>query len=422
MKKLNEIKFNIWSIVFFIMILPSLLPTYLWRFQYISLICRIIRYMSLFLMLYILILKIILKREKPSLVLILILIAIISLGISTKLSSTGEMSKYISSAIVILCTILVFEWGIKKRAQLFIKSLLFMLECWIVINLFTIILFPQGLYKAGSYSSNYFLGYDNTHIRIHILALTISYIYSFSINKKLSFRTIALYVISLLSNFTVFSATGIIAILLWGICIFFITINDKKGICKKLDIFNIKSSLIGGIIGSFILVGISSNSTFSYIVENIFGKDMTLSGRTYIWINSIEAINKSLVWGYGYEQDNAISMRLVKQIGFGTSPHNFYLELLYNGGIILLIIVILIYLLMSKKLSEYKNLSMVKGVALSLLVISIMGIVEPQFNINLIILWVITYNLDTIIKNSDKFNTINSDMMQKNKKYKFILK
>lgn len=392
--KIGGKKINIWAIILFIMLLPSFLPTYLWRFYPIAIICKIIRYITLICMLYLYTFG----REKMSIVLKLILLFIFSMGISTVISSTGQIDMYISATISRVSTCLLLEWAIKKRTKTFFKSLLFMLEFWITINLFTIILFPEGLYVSGAYSLNYLLGYDNTHIRLQILALAISYIYSFLINRKITLRYIYLYSIVLLSNILVFSATAIIATILWGIAIGYISMKERKGRYKSLNICTAKNALILGLIGSIIIVGMSAQTTFSYIIENIFKKDMTLSGRTYIWSNSIEAIRNSFIWGYGYELADVISMKLVKQIGFGTSPHNFYLEVLYQGGVILLIITLTIYLIINKRLKGYMNISLISMIGVWLTIISIMGIVEPQLENNLIISWLIIYNVDSILK------------------------
>lgn len=394
-------KINIWSIFLFIMLIPSLLPSYLWRFSVVSFICKIIRYTTIL----VIISMYIYTKQKPSKVLVLLCLYIIGLGISTQLSPTGNMSLYYSASLSIISTILLGEWAMKKKPVQFINSILFMLECWIFINLITIIIFPNGLYQSGVYSTNYLLGYDNTHIRVQILALNISYIETFIRKKKLSLRMIILYITILISNLLVFSATAIVATLIWAVGILCITLNDRKIFIKLFRLFSTKTSFIIGVLGSLIVVGMSAQTKFSYIVENIFKKDMTLSGRTYIWTNAISAIENRFLWGYGYEMNDTISKRLVGQTGFGTSPHNFYLEILYQGGIVLFLIVLAIYLYMNKEVMKYKNLLLSYVIGFWMMIIAIMGLVEPQLNINLIITWIIVSNIETIIRVREKMSS-----------------
>lgn len=390
----RNIKINIWFILLFILLLPSLLPTYLWRFGSIAIICKVIRYGSIFFIVS----MYLFTRQRPSKILLLLILYVICLGISTQLSPTGDMNIYISSSISILSTIILCEWAMKKKPQNFIKSLLFMLENWIFINFITIVFFKDGLYQSGAYSSNYFLGYDNAHIRIQILALGVSYLNSFIENKNTSIRTIILYFIVLLSNISVFSVTAIIITLTWGIVMLYIRLSEKKAISKLLNLLTIKNSLIIGIILSLTLVSITSIPYISYLIEDVFHKDMTLSGRTYIWNNAILAIEQNPIWGYGYEPADIISMKLVNQTGFGTSPHNFYLEILYQGGVVLFFIILVLYFSINKELKKYKNSSLVYGINLWMLIIVIMGVVEPQLDINLIISWIIIYNINSIMK------------------------
>lgn len=400
--KNRSLKINIWSVIFFIMLLPSLLPTYLWGISSMALLCKFIRYGTIPFIICIYILT----KQKISKVLILLCMYVICIGISTKLSPTGEMSLYISSAISALNIILLCELAMKKKPKTFIQSILFMLECWIFINFITIVLFPNGLYQAGAYSSNYFLGYDNTHIRVQLLALNISYIYSFMSNKKISYRTIFLYSIVLLSNLLVFSVTAIIATVIWGIGVLCIILNSRNCFKKLYKLFTVKTSLIVGMIGSLIIVAMSAQTAFSYLIENVFKKDMTLSGRTFIWSNAISAIENRPIWGFGYELADTISMRLVRQIGFGTSPHNFYLEVLYQGGLVLFLIIMMIYLCINKDVKKYNNSSLAYVMGLWMMIIAIMGIVEPQLNINLIITWIIVSNIDSIFKlRKNKYNS-----------------
>ena len=49
---------------------------------------------------------------------------------------------------------------------------------------------------------------------------------------------------------------------------------------------------------------------FSFIIQNILGKDLTFTGRTRIWDNAIEFIKARFIIGYGKETGAVIASKL----------------------------------------------------------------------------------------------------------------
>ncbi|MEQ9625947.1 O-antigen ligase family protein [Coleofasciculus chthonoplastes] len=98
--------------------------------------------------------------------------------------------------------------------------------------------------------------------------------------------------------------------------------------------------------GGFIAIGISLvifiTENAEYIIVEKLGKDMTLTGRTYIWREVIKAINKHPLFGYGYEGfwqfwrglDNpALMLRLPEFHGFiPQHSHSGYFEIALQVG------------------------------------------------------------------------------------------
>jgi len=98
--------------------------------------------------------------------------------------------------------------------------------------------------------------------------------------------------------------------------------------------------------GIFLAIGISLGILITgnaeYIIVEKLGKDMTLTGRTYIWSRVVDAINRRPWFGYGYEgfwqfwrgADNpALLIRLSEADGFiPHHSHNGYLDIGLNVG------------------------------------------------------------------------------------------
>jgi O-antigen ligase len=91
-----------------------------------------------------------------------------------------------------------------------------------------------------------------------------------------------------------------------------------------------------------ITLGILITENAEYIIVEKLGKDMTLTGRTYIWYRVVDAINRRPWFGYGYEgfwqfwrgADNpALLIRLSEADGFlPHHSHNGYLDIGLNLG------------------------------------------------------------------------------------------
>lgn len=98
--------------------------------------------------------------------------------------------------------------------------------------------------------------------------------------------------------------------------------------------------------GIFLAIGISLviliSENAEYLIVEKLGKDMTLTGRTYLWREIVKAVNKHPFFGYGYEGfwqfwrgiDNpALMLRLPEFHGFmPEQSHNGYLEIALEVG------------------------------------------------------------------------------------------
>ena len=91
---------------------------------------------------------------------------------------------------------LVANYFFQTNTKKFIRTLLFIYEVLITLNLVTLFLFPDGLMKTTGGIAVYLLGIDNTHISVIFPALVVSLIYSGLEGDKLLFRTKYLLVLS----------------------------------------------------------------------------------------------------------------------------------------------------------------------------------------------------------------------------------
>lgn len=289
-----------------------------------------------------------------------------------------------------------FDYEMRKDLELFIRIYSGYLSAYVCINLFTLFLFPDGMYQVGAYSSCYFLGYDNSHINVQLQAAALICVYSIWKRKRLSFGVWSILVIILLSNIITFSATSLLGFAVFLLGLFIILPTKRR---KKYKIIKMPSPLIsflGIAIVSTLFIGDSAFGGLKDSILSFFGKDNTLSARTLIWENSVFQILKEPIWGYGYEAGEVISSKLVAlmgQSGWGNSPHNFYLTILYTGGSILLVVIAIAFILLYKQYINAINTADKLVIGIWILAFLIMGITESHYDSYLRIMLIITYHI-----------------------------
>lgn len=387
------------SIVVFVAFCLWIVPTYLYSSVIFMSIANAFGYAAIFLCL----IDFFKNPKECSVIFWLILLSFVVQGISTARLNPELLSTYIRqyAKTTAFCYFLD-KMTRSNRGTKNINVLLHYLELMIFINLLTLILFPNGMYSSGAYSRNYWMGYDNTHIRWQIPALAISFIYSFATRKKITARTWGLTFIVLISTVLIEAGTATVAVIVFSMGMIYILIGKHKDKERGIKFFNPLFALGIGIIGSIIVVGgtvLGSQIGIIARFSSLLGKDSaTLTGRNYIWMNALAAIKNNLVWGLGYETADMTSLKLVNKIGYGSSPHNLCLEVLYNGGIVLAAIIIMIYIVLHFVLRKYKEVPVVSICGLWLLIISIMGITEPQYSSQLRLAWIVIGNIPYLCK------------------------
>lgn len=94
------------------------------------------------------------------------------------------------------------------------------------------------------------------------------------------------------------------------------------------DISLILMYISAGISIAVVFGGIQSK--FSFLIETILHKQVTLTGRTEIWAIAIDILRRSPIWGYGFSNGGAF----VNLYSFTATAHNQLLQIGYYGGII----------------------------------------------------------------------------------------
>lgn len=202
----------------------------------------------------------------------------------------------------------------------------FLVMC--ILNAASMIIFPKGIIQAakeGQYllDSVWLLGTSNFATPFCLFGVFVFW-YAFRYKKKkLSLIGIIcdLYIVLKGSAAT---AILVVVIIVIGYLIIFAL--------SKLNFeVNVNIKLLAIIVAVLFVLIVIGNRTglFSYIIVNILGKDLTLTKRTLVWKRALDHIYLHPIFGIGI-QENPYMYRVL-----GVSHcHNYYLNIVFNGGII----------------------------------------------------------------------------------------
>ena len=265
--------------------------------------------------------------------------------------STFRMGTPISSTTMAVFRVLVFcviiDTMMKKDARACIDVLYSIMELLIVLNVLSMLLFPNGLYDPDNLGPTaikkyYLLGHQNSMGIYALVGITLGglrCIYDKSIMFK--WRFIILVALSFFYDIKVWSVISIIGLGGVTALILFDFLTNK----------GIKLHLVAGIVFNtilFVLIVIEQNVAFlSQLISNVFHRDITFSGRTVIWQKAILSFLREPIWGVGNGQGKLI---------FGVvTAHNRYLNTLFTSGTVGFVLLIVVFLLLSFKLKDLRK-------------------------------------------------------------------
>lgn len=381
-------------VIYFMLLVPFFKPSYVGAqmdvLNKIFNVCQIIS-MCLILCLYI-------KRGKCSKFILSITMFELVIVISTIINN-AYIKESIFSMIQIISICMILEYGINTSGKNIINALLCIYELLILANFITILIFPNGMYLQNltNARNNWFLGNDNQHIKYFITGICISIVYSINYYKKIKKRTVFLILLVSCSVLIRKSATGIIGILVFYLLIGYLVIFKQKCILDIKKLLVVYSTIFLGVV-IFRLQNI-----FSYLIVNILEKDITFTGRTYIWDYTIMYFKQKPILGYGIEETK---IRLEKYANSNAinpvNAHDELLEIFYQGGIVLFFMFICIIKQSCKNLYKHKENMSSKIISFAIFALLITMITEVLGLENLIILLILGYNIEKILKNGEE--------------------
>lgn len=282
----------------------------------------------------------------------------------------GDVSSLLSVSLGFVCICLFSEMFFEKNGIDFINILSLVLEIYVYINFLTLIVYPNGIYKTVSTDNpnNWFLGYKNQLINFILPVLCFSII-NLYYNKKQSkvhktFRMLFLYSVAITTSFVLWSAGTMVVVFLMVMFLAFHKFFNPKW-------FNFRNCFVVNCAMTFSIVVLRVQNAFSFIIVDVLGKDITFTGRTFIWDKALRYVYENPIFGNGVEfySFRYIKMRMDSTWLTGYAAlhsHCRFLEVVYRGGVILLAIYVFILVMTVKSLMAFKNTMFSKTLAISI--------------------------------------------------------
>ncbi|MCD7771570.1 MAG: O-antigen ligase family protein [Oscillospiraceae bacterium] len=305
--------------------------------------------------------------------------------------SDGSMMSAVRYSAPVIAVCAYYEVSDSEGRYKIIKALFWIHYIFAIINFATVVFFPSGLYTYKD-ELYFFIGHNNAAGRF--LLPTIAYAVIVDIKEKghLGWRTYISGILAFITVCLTWSNTSMVGI---GVVLVLLFVFSKRNLPT---FFNMRNVFILSLVITLVLVLGNSFGIFEAIIVNVFHKDMTFTGRTTIWNAVLINIVNKPIFGYGYDVDiwSYASMGNLEP----SSAHNYYLDLLFRGGIVQLLIQLVIVAVDIKRMDRQKN-RLSNALTIVFIGYFIMWSFEPFVNtgyLDMLLLMLISSGLNSIYK------------------------
>lgn len=310
-----------------------------------------------------------------------------SVLIATVFDDFGSLKEWIAEWIPFLAIVLLMQ-SCKSRYLLeLLWAFLFVFSSLSIVNFISIILHPEGLYQTltSPMSDYFFWGNRNLIYQIVLPSVTLSFVLDGTAGKTVTVRSALLLTIGLLQIALAYSATTLIAIIVFVIIIILTKISAMATAI-------ISGAFIPITYGcSFLaIVVFRVQESFATLIAAFTGRtlsrSMTLSGRTDIWDLVFTLMNDSerFLIGYGASSNRYLIIPWLSKYPF-SHAHNQLLNVWLCGGTIGLVLFIVLIIVVSMKLAQSRHTitwAPIMASFSSFLIISLAEpIVSPSFGV-----------------------------------------
>ena len=304
----------------------------------------------------------------------------------------GNLIKYTGYLVSSLGITLVIKYLSQDKGWQLVCSMRNVCRFLIFVNLITIALFPHGLI----YPEYHFLGNDNISVPSILMCATLVLYSSYIQYDRITFDGLLDFLLCAANLIIIWSGTGVTGLLVFlVVCV---------GLFYFKGILNIRKMIVISGVACYLILFASNISFLQNYIVGFLGKDMTFTGRTYIWKEAMTMIQKKPLLGYGILDSQAIVYSNI--MGYYKWAHNEYLQSMLNGGIFYCMLIVFAIIMVAFKLKKYEQYRATYFLQASISAYMIMFITETYGNfLFLSIILAFSYYLPAIDSHSEIADT-----------------
>lgn len=283
------------------------------------------------------------KMGKISLSILLITLMQMMVFICT-LYNKGSFSRFTGPALTSIAVLIIGQLIMINDSEIyFLEYIEGYLTLLIVIHLLEVI---YNVISGGilSVSNSTILGINNRWIYMLLPWIIIGFLRSYMINMRVTGREWLKYFLALFFVMISWSVGAIIAFVGFGVA-YLVT---RIWIRNMKNQVNFVKFYIGILIYNTLLVTETLLKPLRYIVVKVFNKDITLSGRVYLWRTVFSELKENIIFARGVQPHDVDMNYFYVNSGWVAPckvnhPHNYFLNVAHQGGIVALILFIAIW-------------------------------------------------------------------------------
>ena len=308
--------------------------------------------------------------------------------LTTILNQRDVRSVFLQTAyLIVFC--LATDLNLGKHMKEHIYSIYYVLEIYAIVNLISYIFNPRGLYFNYWGWPCYFLGYRNIANQFLLPMMVLSVLYSCLEYHRIRVTMRVVFDILCCFLFAVFTrtSTGMASCVVFILTLFIRKVLNGVGTTIKL-----KWIVIVGSIFSFLLVVINIQEYLNKVLDFIFQKDSSLSGRTDLWTILILMVIQKPIMGMGVVD----SLSEITHIYWANQAHNQFLQVLVQGGVLGLSFFLILLWSSFSKVDRIKNINLKEPFILFGIVYMIAFQMEAYIQPIFYIILMLAHNIDVL--------------------------
>ena len=241
----------------------------------------------------------------------------------------GSVVRFMGPALISISMLMIVELANRVDLKSYLLGIQYYLELLLGLHYLTFI--PRFLrIHPFADTTNTILGIENRWIYVMLPLTILAFLNSYIMHRRFTMHA---YIIGFLSFFSIayaWSAGAMVAFIS-----FFTMLLCARKINKR--VLNAKTMFLLFSVLNYLLVSEILLDSISFIIRDYLKKDITLSGRVYLWRTVFKLLQSNPLFGYGvHSSESDMRMFFLSSHGVnGTAvnhPHNHLMNVAFHGG------------------------------------------------------------------------------------------